>query len=95
MINDDATPKCTACPACLGEGQHDFREMNALLGERLSDAQIAHFDLDLQTEFCQCEECDGTGLVTQERADDLAAGARAYMDQIIAKYDDDERRARA
>lgn len=77
-----------ACPTCFGEGGHDFRDLNTYLGEHLTDAQLAAMP-DVP-DYVECEECEGTGVVSEERAADLAAAARAFMDQVIAKHRNEE-----
>lgn len=75
------------CPVCFGEGGFDERDCNALLREHLSDAQLAlvpHIDDD----FVDCGECEGTGVVTDERARDIRAAAVATVDQFIAAQRD-------
>lgn len=84
----------TECPACFGDGAHDLRNEDAWFGEHFSDA-----DLDGMRErglihpagIVACSECEGTGIVTVERARDLRAAARAIVAQIAARLADEDR----
>lgn len=76
------------CPVCFGEGAHDMRDDDALFGEHFTDEQLNAMRGDGMVHPCgvvQCSECEGTGTITEERRLDLAAGARAFVDQVIAK----------
>ena len=81
----------TSCPACLGDGVHDFRDSDAVIGETWTEKEIARAlaqGMVYPLGVVECDECGGTGLVDDERAKDLAAGARAMVDQIVAKHRD-------
>lgn len=79
------------CLACLGEGLHDFRDDNALLGEHLDDKQLelVRSSSAWQQPIQVCEECEGTGEITQERHDEIVAVARAAIDQVMARIEEE------
>lgn len=84
------SPPMPECPACLGDGGHDLRDTNAYLRERLTDDELA-FVPNLDIDFIDCDECDSTGVVSEERARDLQAASRAVVDQVIAEYNRQQR----
>ncbi len=76
------------CLGCLGEGGHDLRDGDALLGEFLPPAvveEIKRLRGDDWMGFATCDECDGTGVISDERYRDMMASARATIDQIAAR----------
>lgn len=81
------------CPTCFGEGHHDFREEDAWFSEHYSDAQLAelraHRGLQHPLGIVPCSECEGTGIVSEERRKDLAAASVAAVDQIAARVRDE------
>jgi hypothetical protein len=79
------------CPCCLGEGGYDERDLNALLAEHLTDEQLARVP-DVG-DWLECVECEGTGVVTDERAKDIRAAARASIDQFVARMNQSSLRA--
>lgn len=83
------------CLACQGDGCHDFADMDAYLEEHLDDEALARAKAQSAAPWrgnVICEECEGTGIVTEERAKDMLACARAAIDQIVAKVAEEEAR---
>lgn len=83
-----------ACPGCHGEGSLDMRDDDALLGELMSDAELARAREAGMVHPCgvvECGECEGTGVVSAARALDMAAAARAHVDQAIARVASEQR----
>lgn len=78
------------CLVCHGAGEHDFRDMDAFLEEHLTDEQLA-VAKDLSGAYwgriLPCPECEGTGVISQERYDDLWAAAVAAVDQVRARWE--------
>lgn len=74
------------CPVCHGERHLDFRDMDAALAERLDDdeLEVARAGQHWMA-VIPCDECDATGVVSEERAADLVAAARAHVEQALAK----------
>jgi len=86
-----------SCPACYGDGGHDFKDDNALMREHFTDEQIAHWVdrgmLNMEP-WVECSECEGTGVVSEERLLDIQAYARAAVDQTIARYNHEKMKKR-
>lgn len=72
------------CPACFGEGHHDLRDMDAFLLEHFTEEQIIAAGGQPHCGIVRCEECQGTGVVTESRYRDMMAISVAYIDQVIA-----------
>jgi hypothetical protein len=72
------------CPTCFGEGGFDERNCNAMLREHLPD-HVADRIPGINDDWMVCPECDGTRLVTAERALDIHAAAVAAVDQLKAR----------
>jgi hypothetical protein len=86
--NEGAKMETHYCPACMGAGEHDFRDDNAIMREHYTDGQIARMEemgLVIDVEIVQCDECEGTGIVTMARYLDLRAYAVAQVDQVLAR----------
>lgn len=83
----------TECPCCFGDGGYDERDCNALLREHLTEAQLALVP-NLDKDWLDCDECEGTGVVTVERAAEIAAWAKASVDQFLAKMKESPTRPR-
>lgn len=87
---------CRPCPGCLGEGHLDFRDDDALYGERFSDAELAYLRAERNLQhplgIIRCSECEGTGIVTDARWRELNAAAVAAVDQALAAYHAQEAR---
>lgn len=76
------------CPVCHGEGGFDERNLNAYLEEHLTEEQLALARQGRAFEpWLACEECEATGVVSDERAADLMAVARAGVQQFLAALD--------
>lgn len=76
------------CPTCLGEGGHDFRQLNAWLRARRAPRSA------IGPEWVGCYTCWATGQLPAAMAADMAAAARAQIDQIAARLADGAARAR-
>lgn len=86
------------CPACFGEGHHDLRAEDAWFAEHHSDEELERMrglGLTHPAGIVSCDECEGTGVVTEERRKDLWAAAVAHVDQAIAKVLAEERQHEA
>lgn len=75
-----------SCPCCLGEGSIDMRDMNATLAEHLTDEELRYVS-GIDEDWLHCDECEGTGVVSEGRARELYAAARAAVDQVLAKLE--------
>lgn len=89
----------TECPVCFGEGHHDHRDDDARWSESCSDETLAELrarGFVHPVGIVRCSECEGTGIVTVERAREIRAVSLAYIDQIVAKVaaEDAEKRGR-
>lgn len=73
------------CPGCFGEGCHDMRDMDAFLLEHFTAEEIGLTDDDKRV--VDCVECDGTGVVSDERRAEILAESRAIVERVIAKYE--------
>lgn len=71
------------CPGCLGDGFLDLRDLDASLAEHFPVSVIGP-----PVGIIECEECEGTGVVSEDRARDLHAVAVAAVDQALAKFYD-------
>jgi hypothetical protein len=80
------------CPCCFGEGRLDMRDDDALIGE-MWEPELIEFaksqGMRHPVGVVDCEECDATGWVSDGRAADLAAAARAAVDQALARVRDE------
>lgn len=76
------------CPVCFGHGEFDDRDMEAMIEEMYSDSELRELGFVKQVAPEECSECEGTGIVTEERLLDLQASGRAFMDQVIAAYEE-------
>lgn len=74
----------SACPVCFGEGLHDFTDSDAFFFEHLTDEEIARNHV-VKLGIVSCEECEGTGHVSAERAREITAAAVAAIDQVVAR----------
>lgn len=75
------------CPVCFGDGQFDERDCNAYLREHLTEAQLALVP-NIDQDFIECDECEGTGVVTDERRREIQAWAAASVAQFVAAQRD-------
>jgi hypothetical protein len=78
------------CPVCLGDGGQDLRNDRALLEEFLPPIALAEIP-NLHLDWIECDECEGTGIVSLERELEIAAWARASVDQFVARMKDEGR----
>lgn len=76
------------CPVCNGHGNFGDLDIQAMMSEHYSDSELREMGFEMVTEDTECEECEGTGVVTEERWLDLQASARAFMDQVIAQWEE-------
>lgn len=77
-----------SCPACLGDGQHDHRDDDAFIGETWTDEEIARAKeagMIYPVGIVACYECEGTGVVSEERLRDLHAYSVSVIDQALAR----------
>jgi hypothetical protein len=75
----------------MGEGEHDFRDSDAMIAEEWTPEQITRAierGMVWPLGVIECTVCEGTGLVDDEFAKDMAAAATAAVDQIRAKMSD-------
>lgn len=76
------------CPTCHGEGGFDQRELNAMLEEHLTPAELALARATSDwSDWIACDTCGETGEVTEDVRLDALAAARARVDQLVAGYD--------
>lgn len=75
------------CPSCMGAGVHDNRDTDAHFTEHFTDAELRAMEF-IKLGISECEECEGTGVVSEERHRDLQAMNRAAMDQVLAHYEE-------
>lgn len=71
------------CPSCLGEGGHDFRYLNAHLQDHLTDEELARVP-NMDVDWADCTECEGTAVVSEERAAELREEARVAVEKVLA-----------
>jgi hypothetical protein len=75
----------------MGEGEHDFRDSDAMIAETWTPEEIVNAlrrGMRWPLGVVECSVCEGTGLVDDELAKDMAAAATAMVDQIQAKVRD-------
>lgn len=80
-----------SCPGCLGDGQLDHRDDDAFIAETWTDTEIAiarAAGMVYPVGIVECAECEGTGVVSDERLRELNAYATALLDQALAKFRD-------
>lgn len=77
-----------ACPTCLGDGSIDFRDENAEMLEHFTHEYLRAAGYNIDLAVLECDECEGTGVVSPEREADLYASARASVDQVLARLRD-------
>lgn len=75
----------TTCPVCLGDGGVDLRDSNAVLTEHLTDAELACIP-SRHLDWWECDECEGSGVVDEQRARDIEAWAAARVAQTLADF---------
>jgi DnaJ-class molecular chaperone len=76
------------CPMCEGEGLIDMRDSDAYLSEHWSDEEIANAKacgMVHPVGIILCMECEGSGVVTEDRLKDINATAHAQVQQALAK----------
>lgn len=76
------------CLLCLGEGFHDYRDDNALMAEQLTDSELAvvrqtsAFRQPIQV----CMECEGTGVISDERYEEILVSARKAIRDAMVEH---------
>lgn len=81
------------CPVCFGEGSHDMRLDDALLSEHCSDEELAAMRQRGMVHPCgivDCTECEGTGIVSAERALDIRARSLTYVRELVERLEKEE-----
>lgn len=71
------------CPGCLGQGRIDLRDDDAIIWETWTDEELAQArasGFQHPMGIMDCAECGTTGEVTDERAEELHAVARAQVE---------------
>lgn len=81
------------CPICFGDRVLDCRDDDALLAERFTDAELSAMEEQRPgfvrtVGIIECEECDATGVVSEERLAEIMAATRAMIDQALARARD-------
>lgn len=82
------------CPCCFGERFLDLRDLDAFLEEYLTEEQLrmaVAAGMRRKVGIIECEECEATGVISEERARDLRAASIAFVDQVRAKMEDPNR----
>lgn len=78
------------CPGCLGDGHLDQRNLDAWFGEHYTDAELEYLcrerGLVHPVGIVTCEECEGTGVVSQERHDEMFAASYRHVLEIIDRF---------
>ena len=72
------------CPNCLGEGGHDLRDMNALIQEHVPPGVDTYWTCTKE-DWVECDECEGTGVVSEARLVELKGFYAHAFDQMKAK----------
>lgn len=75
------------CPCCLGEGELDCRDEDAVISETWTDEEIAAFRAAGGRHpigVVVCVECGGTGTVSEERAHELDLVAKLRVRKVLA-----------
>lgn len=80
------------CLGCLGDGELDLRDMDAVILEHFTREELVAqgFVLD-GPRVIPCEVCAGTGEIEDDVHADLVAKARAEIEQILAKVHEREK----
>lgn len=78
------------CPICFGDRVLDCRDDDALLAERFTDAELSMMEQQRPgfrrtVGIVDCEECEATGVVSEERLAEIMAFSRAMIDQALAR----------
>lgn len=79
------------CPVCFGGGEIDCRDADAAINELLTDAELAALGPAAHAGVLPCDECERTGVVTEERAREIMDAARATVDRVMARLEDEGR----
>lgn len=78
----------TMCPGCHGDGEHDHRDLDSWFGEHYSDEGLDWLRSQGMVHpvgIVQCDECEGTGIVTRERRLEMLADAHEKVMAIIER----------
>ncbi len=68
------------CPSCIGEGDHDFSDVDGPLRRLYRIFGYEYTPLGV----VQCPTCEGTGVVSEAVARDYEAWATSRVDQFLA-----------
>ncbi len=76
------------CLACLGVGHLDFRWDNAHLSEHLPEEEMraVRQTSAWKQPVQECDECEGTGVISEERHAELTNIAEAAVATFIRTY---------
>ena len=76
------------CLLCLGEGLHDYRDDNARLAEQLTDDELVAVRQTSAwiTPIQPCMECEGTGVISDERYEQMVTAAQAAIVQAMRDH---------
>jgi len=75
------------CPGCLGEGAHDMRDLDAVLLEHFSADHIRSMGGNPHCGIVLCTECEGTGVVTVERFNEMMDEAAKHVCRLIRQWE--------
>lgn len=90
----DGLERDALCLSCMGEGHDDTRDSDAIVEEHVPPHivdSIRRWRGDTWKAIIVCDRCGGTGRISQREHDDLMAAGRAYVDQIIARAEAEDR----
>lgn len=77
------------CRICGGEGVIDCRDEDAMIAERWTEAEIAEAcaaGMMHPVGVVQCEVCDGTGKVSEEKDAELLALESDLLERAFEKF---------
>lgn len=78
------------CPACFGELRHDHRDEDAWWGEHYTDVELAELreaGMIHPVGIVDCDECEATGVVSEERLAELSERARVAVAAALERVD--------
>ena len=76
----------TICPVCLGDRVLDCRDMDAVLAEQFSDAEMADYGI-VMVGIIECPECVGFGTVSEERAYELDLLTQLQVQKALERWE--------